>query len=127
MQQTAKWGLDGTNTSLHAGYRERWNIRHVGSSWFRLLSLESFRPNPEMATSRPRIVRQRINVPQATYTAIMTYKSTRQRFWSFAQELGAFIISIQLSVMIACFGRLPSVAAQCLPSFLPSSLPSFLG
>src|SRR4029434_5464062 len=46
MQYTAQWGLDGTNTSLHAGYRERWNIRHVGFSWFRLLSLESFRSQP---------------------------------------------------------------------------------
>ena len=46
-----------------------------------------FGPNPEMATSRPRIVRQRINVPQATYTVIMTYKSRRQSLRSFAQEL----------------------------------------
>ena len=46
-----------------------------------------FGPNPEMATSRPRIVRQRINVPQATYTVIMACKNRKQSLRSFAREL----------------------------------------
>ena len=76
-----------TNTSLHAGYRERWNIRHVGFSWFRLLSLESFRSQPgngHQQTSDSQAKDQR-TAGHVHSNNVM--KNRKQSLRSFAQEL----------------------------------------